>query len=93
VECARAASGELELRVRDHGPGVPEAQLPHLFEPFYRGESELTREHQGTGLGLSLVRDLARAMHGCVEARNACPGLKLRVRLPLGAAEVADGRR
>jgi signal transduction histidine kinase len=87
VQCARTAAGELELRVRDHGPGVPEAQLPHLFEPFYRGESELTREHQGTGLGLALVRDLARVMHGRAEARNGSPGLELRVLLPLGAAD------
>jgi len=92
VSCESGAD-TLELRVRDHGPGVPEAQLPQLFEPFYRGEAELTREHQGTGLGLSLVRDLVLLMHGKVTAYNRNPGLELRVVLPLRAANSPERQR
>lgn len=68
-----ADAGGATLAVRDSGPGVPERHLPHVFEPFYRGERELTRRSRGTGLGLALVRGLAERMGGRVAGRNA-PG-------------------
>jgi signal transduction histidine kinase len=68
-----AEGGGVALAVRDSGPGVPERHLPHVFEPFYRGERELTRRSRGTGLGLALVRGLAERMGGRVAGRNA-PG-------------------
>jgi signal transduction histidine kinase len=58
------------LRVRDHGPGVPPRQLRHIFEPFFRGERELTRRTRGTGIGLALVEGLVGRMGGRVQARN-----------------------
>jgi signal transduction histidine kinase len=45
-----------------------------VFEPFYRGEDELTRETQGSGIGLALVRGLAERMGAAVSARNASGG-------------------
>ncbi|MGH7789546.1 MAG: sensor histidine kinase, partial [Candidatus Binatia bacterium] len=66
--------GRVHLAVRDHGPGVAARHLPHLFDPFYRGESELTRRNKGTGLGLALVRGLADAMDARVSARNPGDG-------------------
>jgi signal transduction histidine kinase len=57
--------------VRDSGPGVPERHLARIFEPFYRGERELTRRHKGTGIGLALVRGLVERMGGHVGGRNA----------------------
>jgi signal transduction histidine kinase len=63
----------VHLAVRDHGPGVPARHLAKIFEPFYRGESELTRRSKGTGLGLALVRGLADRMGARVSGRNA-PG-------------------
>lgn len=62
------------LAVRDRGPGVPPAQLRHVFEPFYRGERELTRRTQGTGIGLALVKGLAERMGAEVACRNAAGG-------------------
>jgi len=62
------------LTVRDSGPGVPEEHLAHVFEPFYRGERELTRRSRGTGLGLALVRGLVERMGGRVEGRNVRDG-------------------
>jgi len=59
------------LRIRDHGPGVGRRHLSHLFEPFYRGESEHTRRTRGTGIGLALVKGLAAEMGARVEAANA----------------------
>lgn len=67
---ACAQGGGVVLRVRDHGPGVPARHLPLLFQPFYRGERELTRRTQGTGIGLALVAGLVRGMGGRVTARN-----------------------
>jgi len=76
VRC-EAVTGGVELSVRDFGPGVERHHLRHLFEPFYRGERELTRKHSGSGIGLSLVRGLAEAMGAKVDATNAEPGFKV----------------
>jgi len=64
----------VRIVVRDHGPGVPAQHLAHVFEPFYRGEHELTRRSKGTGLGLALVRGLVEHMGGCVRGRNGPDG-------------------
>ncbi len=61
---------ELLLRVRDHGPGMPAVQVGKIFQPFFRGERELTRSTKGTGIGLALVQGLAQEMGGRVTARN-----------------------
>jgi len=60
----------LRLRIRDHGPGMPEKELESVFEPFYRLEGSRNRETGGTGLGLSIARDIARARGGEVRLRN-----------------------
>lgn len=65
---------EVHLSVRDHGPGVTPRHLRRMFEPFYRGESELTRRNKGTGLGLALVHGLAKQMGARAVARNATGG-------------------
>jgi signal transduction histidine kinase len=72
LRCRAEGAGVL-LSVRDRGPGVPEKRLARVFEPFYRGEDELTRETQGSGIGLALVHGLAERMGAGVSARNA-PG-------------------
>jgi len=71
---ARRVGDRIVLAVRDHGPGVPAAHLGQIFEPFYRGERELTRQSKGTGLGLALVRGLAEAMGATVLGRNLQDG-------------------
>jgi two-component system, OmpR family, sensor kinase len=60
--------GKLELR--DDGPGIPAADLPHVFERFYRGEKMRAREEGGSGLGLSIVQGLARSQGGDVAIRS-----------------------
>ncbi|MBV8194518.1 MAG: HAMP domain-containing histidine kinase [Candidatus Dormibacteraeota bacterium] len=54
----------VRIDVHDDGPGIPAADLPHVFERFYRGEKTRAREEGGSGLGLSIVQGLARAMGG-----------------------------
>ena len=70
LELGGTSDGRVELVVRDHGPGVPSGQQAKVFEPFYRGERELTRKTRGTGIGLALVRGLVERMGGEVAARN-----------------------
>jgi len=55
--------GSVEFRVRDQGPGIPADQRAHIGEPFYRSDASRARETGGTGLGLYLARQVARA-HG-----------------------------
>ncbi len=69
------------LAVADHGPGVEDTHLRHIFEPFYRGQQELTRTAKGTGIGLSLVRSLVQRMNGSVGGRNTTPGFVVEIRL------------
>ena len=84
IEVNLGQQGEaLLLTVRDHGPGVPEAQLPHLVEPFFRTDSARQRSTGGVGLGLHLCQLITRAHGGSLTLRNALPGLEAAVRLPL----------
>ncbi|HOB60600.1 MAG TPA: ATP-binding protein [Candidatus Competibacteraceae bacterium] len=64
----------LALAVRDHGPGIPEAELSRVFEPFYRLETSRSRDTGGTGLGLSIARNIARAHGGELTLRNLPQG-------------------
>ena len=80
IACSHEA-GEVLVCVRDFGPGIAEHQVKLVFEPFFRGEDELTRRHQGTGIGLSLVRELVCQMNGSVQGHNRRPGLEIRIAL------------
>ena len=74
---------ELRIAVRDHGPGIPEAELERVFEPFYRLESSRNRDSGGTGLGLSIARDIAQAHGGSLRLANLPgDGLEATLRLP-----------
>jgi signal transduction histidine kinase len=65
--------GEVAISITDRGPGIPSSELPRLFEAFYRGQR--AREHQirGSGLGLSVVQQIAREHGGRVEV-DSSPG-------------------
>ncbi len=80
VECT-VASGEVAIRVRDFGPGVPEEALGRLFDPFFRVEDDRNRRQGGTGLGLSIARRAIAVHGGSIVARNANPGLCVEIRL------------
>ncbi|CAI08655.1 sensor histidine kinase [Aromatoleum aromaticum] len=72
-----------EIRVRDHGRGLPEAELEKVFEPFYRAEASRSRDTGGTGLGLAIARNLLRAQGGDVSLANRRDGgLEALVTLP-----------
>lgn len=94
---ARSATRRVEVRVyleggnvpcvsvRDFGPGIARSQLKRIFELFYRSENEMTRETAGTGIGLALVHQLARAMGARVDVTN--------VAAASGAPEESGGAR
>jgi two-component system, OmpR family, sensor histidine kinase MprB len=83
-----------ELRVRDHGPGIAEHDLPQVFDRFYRGAE--ARGRPGSGLGLAIVRQVAESHGGSVSAERASGGgALLRLRLPTAGAvepDTPDGR-
>lgn len=83
VELAvRSIGGQAECCVRDHGPGVPEAELDSLFRPFFRGSNAARAD--GHGLGLAIAQRVAKAHGGEILARNGeGGGLEVRLRLPL----------
>jgi signal transduction histidine kinase len=72
----------LRLTVRDFGPGVPEADLPRLSEPFHRADPARQRTTGGVGLGLTLCRLVVEAHGGTWRLANADPGLRVEVTLP-----------
>lgn len=86
---ARRDGGRVTIEVADDGPGVPQDDLPHVFERFYRGSAS-KGERMGAGLGLAIVDSLARAMGGEVTLRSkAGEGTTFTVSLP--AASPASG--
>jgi two-component system sensor histidine kinase MprB len=88
VEIVVSAAGE--VTVRDHGPGIDPADLPHVFDRFYR--SAAARGLPGSGLGLAIVRRIAEAHGGTVEAETcAGGGTLMRLHLPVVEASVPAG--
>lgn len=78
-------AGEIEVRIRDHGPGVPEDRLDAIFEPFVRLSPSTSME--GFGLGLSIVKRSVELHGGSVSASNAAGGgLEVRIVLPVKAS-------
>ena len=73
VVSARSSGAQIVVTVTDSGPGVPEAALHRLFDPFFRPEAARSRETGGTGLGLAIVKSCIEACGGTVAVRNVQP--------------------
>jgi two-component system, OmpR family, sensor histidine kinase KdpD len=83
---AKPRQGEVEVSVADRGPGVPTAAVDHLFEPFYRVDSQGTLP-QGTGLGLTVAKGLVEAHGGRIWAENQSGGgAKFTFTLPVASS-------
>lgn len=74
VRFRRSAGENVEITVEDNGPGIPAADLEHIFERFYRGQESRLRRIEGTGLGLSIVKRVALFFHGQVTVEST-PGV------------------
>ncbi|MGZ8636469.1 MAG: sensor histidine kinase [Actinomycetota bacterium] len=81
---AHAEDDRLVFSVRDHGIGIPEDELPKIFDRFYQVDSSSTRTFRGAGLGLSLVQDLLHHIGGTIEVESAPgEGSRFMVSLPV----------
>ena len=82
-------AGEAVISVRDNGPGIAPALLPHVFDLFSQADRTLDRSEGGLGIGLSLVKRLIELHGGSVEARSNGPGegSEFLIRLPLEPAQ------
>src|SRR5262249_11694852 len=75
---------EAQITIADRGPGIASKDLPHIFEPFYRGANVLASATPGAGLGLSIVQKHVRAHRGYVTVASN-NGATFIIRLPLVA--------
>ena len=71
------------VTVRYHGPGVPDSELQHIFEPFYRVEEARERSSGGVGLGLSIANRTIKLHGGNIRAENVTDGLLITICIPL----------
>jgi len=85
---AEVAGPMMRLHVTDHGKGIPPADLPHIFERFYRVDKARSRDQGGTGLGLSIVKHIVQLHGGEVAAESQLNhGTTITVALPLAEEE------
>ncbi|MFE7934410.1 ATP-binding protein [Streptomyces sp. NPDC057456] len=85
-----AADDAVVISVRDHGPGIPEEVLPHVFDRFYKASASRPRS-EGSGLGLSIALENAHIHGGEITAANSPEGgAVFTLRLPRGVLEAAD---
>ena len=86
-------SGNAELSVADTGPGIPEEEIPRLFERFHRVKGTRGRTHEGTGIGLALVQELVKLHGGAVSVESKLgQGSTFTVSLPFGAEHLPQNR-
>lgn len=74
VHVSAGEDGRIIIQVLDNGPGIPEAELEAVFQPFYRVEASRNRDTGGTGLGLAIARQLAQAMNASLSLHNRIDG-------------------
>jgi two-component system, OmpR family, sensor histidine kinase KdpD len=70
---------DVELWVRDSGPGIPESERPLIYNRFYRGTTEI----KGSGLGLPICQGVMQAMGGSIRMEDAAPGARFRLILKI----------
>ncbi|WP_438447183.1 ATP-binding response regulator [Gorillibacterium sp. sgz5001074] len=85
--------GKAVIRIRDYGLGIPEASLPHLFKKFYRVDGAVHRKIKGTGLGLTIVKEIMDAHKGAIHVESKPgEGTAFVLRLPLYRLPVLAGK-
>lgn len=91
VKASATADGFVEITVADHGPGIPPADLRHIFDAFYRGKRAVADQIHGTGLGLNLVKRIAEAHEGTVAVRSETgQGTEFTLRIPIARIETKE---
>ncbi|WP_109486331.1 ATP-binding protein [Occallatibacter savannae] len=77
---------DAHITVRDYGPGVPDQAMERIFDPFFRVEEARNTNGGGSGLGLSIAKRAVRVHRGEIVAKNATPGLRVNITIPLTRA-------
>lgn len=81
-------SDKVAIKIQDSGQGIDQADLPHIFDRFYRADKARTRETGGTGLGLAITREIIARHHGTVEVESTVgKGSTFVVQLPLAQSK------
>ena len=89
----RAVDGKAQLSVRDTGVGIPESDLPHIFDRFHRVEASRGRSYEGSGIGLALVQELTRLHDGSIRVESTIgKGSEFVVSLPFGTGHLPTAR-
>lgn len=81
-----ANNGHASVKISDHGGGVPDDELAHIFRPFYRIGEDRTRKTGGTGLGLAIAERAVKAHKGTITAKNVNGGLEIEIGLDMAQA-------
>jgi len=90
----QAENNRATLEIKDTGIGIPDDELPRIFERFHRIEGTRGRSHEGTGIGLALVLELAKLHGGSAEVESKVgAGSTFKVHIPLGSSHLPAERR
>jgi signal transduction histidine kinase len=93
IRTAREAANA-RVEVADNGPGIPEAELPRIFDRFYRVDRGRNRREGGSGLGLAIVKELVTSIGGTVSASSAPgQGSTFTIVLPVGMGSSEPARQ
>ena len=75
---------DIVITITDDGPGIPESDIQHVFQPFYRAEKSRNRDTGGVGLGLAVTHDVVKVHGGIIELSNIKPhGLQVTISFPM----------
>jgi len=83
IHFRQSSKHQVDVSVRDFGPGIAKDQIKHIFELFYRSGDEMTREVTGTGIGLALVKELVELMGAKISVLNHKTGVEFAIKFPL----------
>ncbi len=82
----------VEIRIRDTGIGIPQEEIPKLFDRFYQVDSSHTREYEGTGIGLALTKELVELHHGRISVESEKSSwTEFTLEFPLGKEHLSEG--
>jgi DNA-binding response OmpR family regulator len=86
-----AIKNSVQINVRDSGVGISEEELPKLFDIFYQVDNSQTREHEGTGIGLALTKELVELHYGKISVTSKLEeGTEFTIMLPVGRSHLKD---